>query len=262
MEGLLAIADLHVEVPENRAFADEIRPERDGDWLIVAGDVGEVLADVEGALDGLAARFEQVVWVPGNHELWTRPDDPATLRGEARYRHIVDHCRALGIVTPEDEFPVWDGPGGPAVVAPLFTLYDGSFLTADGHVDGGVVCSDEVVLFPEPHASVADWCAERVPATRARLEALDPALPTVLVSHFPLIREPTRSLFYPEFARWCGTTATADWHTRFRALAVVYGHLHIPRTEVYDGVRFEEVSIGYPREWRWRGRPPSVRRIL
>ena len=38
------------------------------------------------------------------------------------------------------------------------------------------------------------------------------------------------------------------------AAAVVYGHLHIPRTTYEDGVRFEEVSVGYPREWR-RHRP-------
>ncbi len=54
-------------------------------------------------------------------------------------------------------------------------------------------------------------------------------------------------LRYPEFAQWCGTERTADWHTRFNAKAVVYGHLHIPRTTWEDGVRFEEVSLGYPR---------------
>jgi hypothetical protein len=70
----------------------------------------------------------------------------------------------------------------------------------------------------------------------------------VLVSHFPLIREPTRVLRYPEFAQWCGTEQTADWHLRFRALAVIYGHLHIHRTSWHDGVRFEEVSLGYPEE--------------
>ncbi len=61
---------------------------------------------------------------------------------------------------------------------------------------------------------------------------------------------PFRILRYPQFAQWCGTDRTADWHTKFNAVAVVYGHLHIPRTTWYDGVRFEEVSVGYPREWR------------
>jgi hypothetical protein len=44
---------------------------------------------------------------------------------------------------------------------------------------------------------------------------------------------------------------------------VVYGHLHIPRVTWYDGVRFEEVSLGYPREWGRRGtRPAGPRQIL
>ena len=60
-------------------------------------------------------------------------------------------------------------------------------------------------------------------------------------------------LRHPEFAQWCGTDRTADWHLRFDAAAVVYGHLHIPRTTWYDGVRFEEVSLGYPREWHAYG---------
>jgi len=89
----------------------------------------------------------------------------------------------------------------------------------------------------------------------------------VLVNHWPLVREPTRVLRYPQFAQWCGTDLTADWHTAFSAAAVVYGHLHIRRTTHYDGVRFEEVSVGYPREWRRQQqrrppRPPWLRQIL
>ena len=86
--------------------------------------------------------------------------------------------------------------------------------------------------------------------------------PTVLVNHFPLVREPCDAMFYPEFALWCGTTATADWHTRYNAMCSVYGHLHIPRTTWYDGVRFEEVSVGYPREWRRRKPYRWLRQIL
>ena len=96
----------------------------------------------------------------------------------------------------------------------------------------------------------------------ARLAALDPELPLVLVNHWPLSREPTRVLRHPEFAQWCGTELTADWHTRFRTAAVVYGHLHIPRTTWQDGVRFEEVSLGYPREWRRRKHSPVLPRTI
>jgi hypothetical protein len=92
---------------------------------------------------------------------------------------------------------------------------------------------------------------------------IDPNLPTILVSHFPLTREPTRILRYPVFAQWCGTEQTADWHRRFRARTVVYGHLHIPRTMFQDGVRFEEVSLGYPYEQdRHPERPRQLIQIL
>jgi 3',5'-cyclic AMP phosphodiesterase CpdA len=258
---LLAVSDLHVRYPENRAIADGLRPASDGDWLIVAGDVAEQEADVVAVLASLRERFARVIWVPGNHELWTRTKDPVSLRGDHRYRHLVRACRELGVLTPEDEFPVWEGPGGPVVVAPLFLLYDYTFLPAGTrtYADGlaaayaaGVVCTDEHLLFPDPYASRAEWCRVRVAESARRLDAIDPALPTVLVNHWPLTRLPTRVLRHPEFALWCGTEATADWHVRYRATAVVYGHLHIPRVVVEDGVRFVEASLGYPREWKPR----------
>jgi 3',5'-cyclic AMP phosphodiesterase CpdA len=268
---LLAVSDLHVGYPENRELVQGLRPVSADDWLLVAGDVGEFMADIEWALRVLRERFATVVWVPGNHDLWTHPRDPVLLRGQERYQHLVEVCRNLGVVTPEDPYPVWDGAGGPARVVPLFLLYDYSFLP-DGVTtkaealavaeQAGVVCTDEFFLQPDPYPAREDWCRARVEATLPRLEELDPGLPAVLVNHYPLVREPTRVLRYPTFAPWCGTTATARWHVRFNAAAVVYGHLHIPRTTWYDGVRFEEVSLGYPREWRRRARPPALPRQI
>lgn len=99
--------------------------------------------------------------------------------------------------------------------------------------------------------------------TEARLAALPQAPPLILANHYPLVRQPTRILHHQEFAQWCGTELTADWHLRFPVRAMVYGHLHIPRTTYYDGVRFEEVSVGYPREWKRPGHPRvGLRQIL
>ncbi len=269
---LLAISDLHVVYAENRAVVEGLRPERDGDWLIVAGDVGEFVRDIEWALGLLSRRFAKVVWVPGNHELWTPREDPVQLRGEARYQHLVQLCRSLGVVTPEDPYPVWEPGGEQTLIAPLFLLYDYTFrppgtytkdqALARAH-EVGVVCTDEILLHPDPYPTRDAWCRARLAYTERRLDAERGGLPTVLINHFPLVREPTRILRYPEFAQWCGTEATADWHVRFDARVAVYGHLHIPRTTWYDGVRFEEVSVGYPREWRRRATPPGrLRQIL
>lgn len=265
---LLGISDLHVRYPQNRAFVESL-PTGSQDWLIVAGDVAERFADVEWALRALSERFATVIWAPGNHELWTPRADPVQLRGDYRYRRLVLLCRDLGVYTPEDPYPVWHGEGGPAEVAPLFVLYDYTFLpqgasnqreALERAYRAGVVCTDEFLLHPDPFPSVQAWCAARLTYTRHRLASC--GLPTVLAGHFPLIREPTLILRHPEFAQWCGTVHTADWHLRYRSTAVVYGHLHIPRTTYHDGVRFEEVSLGYPREWEPRGVRPALRQIL
>jgi 3',5'-cyclic AMP phosphodiesterase CpdA len=268
---LLALSDLHVAYPENRKIVDGLHPDNDDDWLLLAGDTGELSPDIEWALRTLRERFATVVWTPGNHDLWTHREDPVQLRGEQRYLFLVDLCRSLGILTPEDPYPVWRGAGGPVTIVPLFLLYDYSF-RPDGATnkeqglalayETGVVCSDEALLHPDPYPSRDAWCRARVAATTSRLAERDPALPVVFVNHYPLVREPTRVLRYPQFAQWCGTTLTADWHVRYNAAAVVYGHLHIPRVTWHDGVRFEEVSIGYPREWQRRTTRPGVPRQI
>jgi predicted phosphodiesterase len=281
---LLAISDLHIGYPENRAYVDSLAPTGPDDWLIVAGDVGEVFADIGFVLASLATRFARVIWAPGNHELWTPPSDPVALRGVARYEALVKVCRRFGVLTPEDEFPVWPGPEGPVTIAPLLTLYDYSFRPGGAApatagdtprpIDGadlksaalqtakaaGVLPADEGRLHPDPYPSVADWCRNRVTGTESRLAEI--AGPAVLVSHWPLVPGPLTALRHPEYAPWCGTTLTADWHTRYQVLAAVYGHLHIPRTSYHDGVRFEEVSVGYPREWRRRSATPPLPRVI
>ena len=268
---LMATSDLHVSYDQNRELMERLRPTDPGDWLLVAGDVGEVFADIERTLRLLASRFERVIWAPGNHELWTHPRDPVRLTGEHRYQALVEMCRGLGVLTPEDDFAVWEGPGGPVTIAPLFTLYDYSFRVPGAATkeeslrlahEAGVVCTDELLLHPDPHTSREEWCRVRVEQTGRRLTTCDPRFGTVLLSHWPLVRRPTDVLRYPLFAQWCGTDRTADWHLRFRAVVAVYGHLHIPRTIVHDGVRFEEVSLGYPREWQARVAVPVMRPVF
>ena len=93
--------------------------------------------------------------------------------------------------------------------------------------------------------------------------------PTVLIDHFPLLQKLAVLPAIPRFSIWCGSRRTEDWPRRFRAAVVVYGHLHLPQTRLLDTVRFEEVSLGYPRQWQstrpspLRTRPrPGLRQIL
>lgn len=268
---LMAVSDVHVGHRGNRPITEDIYPDSPEDWLIVAGDVSEKTDDIRWALKLLRSRFAEVIWVPGNHELWTTAKDPVQIHGAARYDYLVTMCREIGVITPEDPFPVWEAEDGPITLVPMFLLYDYTFLP-DGATtkeeglaiarEKNVVATDEFLLSSEPYGTRDAWCRNRVETTKARLDALPAGTRTVLINHFPLVRQPTQVLWYPEFSLWCGTEQTADWHTRYNAVCAVYGHLHIPRTTYYDGVRFEEVSLGYPREWQRRGLPDRLLRQI
>ena len=234
----------------------------------MAGDVAERTDEIRWALDLLRKRFAKVIWVPGNHELWSHRDGAP--RGVAKYEAVLALCRRFGVVTPEDPYAVW--PEEPrCVIAPLFLLYDYSFRPDAVAFDdvvawaeaAGVRSADERFLAPDPYPTREAWCRARVEQTEPRLAEAASRHPLVLVNHFPLRRDLVRLPRIPRFSPWCGTRRTETWHTRFRAKVVVAGHLHVRTTDWIDGVRFEEVSLGYPRHWRReRGIDGYLREIL
>ncbi|MFN8641211.1 MAG: metallophosphoesterase [Candidatus Binatia bacterium] len=256
---LYAISDLHLGSAVNRQAFASLTDHRD-DWLILAGDVGETLEHLELAVRLAVRRFAKVLWVPGNHELWTLSAARDAARGHEKYLQLVHLCRSYGVLTPEDPFATWPGAPEPHAIALLFLLYDYSFRPADVTADGavrwamqaGVRCVDEDLLHPDPHPSRAAWCRARCAAAEEPLRAAAARGPVVLVNHFPLREDLARLPLLPRFSIWCGTTRTSDWHVRFNARVVVSGHLHLPATTWIDGVRFEEVSFGYPGQRRSR----------
>ncbi|MCP4867280.1 MAG: metallophosphoesterase [Proteobacteria bacterium] len=265
---LFAISDLHVRHSVNRDAVESMTARPD-DWLILAGDLAEKPEDIEWVFATLAPRFAKVFWVPGNHELWSGPK--SDLKGVARYEHLCELAAKHGVLTPEDPPALFEGEGGPAYVCPLFLLYDYSFCP-DGmdrtealawSAEAGLVCTDEWYLEPDPYPSREAWCAARVELTRERMDSLPADVPKVLVNHFPFRMDLVRLFKIPRFVIWCGTKETEDWHTRWNTRAVVHGHLHMRATDWRDGVRFEEVAIGYPRHWKQdRGIDHYVREIL
>lgn len=267
---LYAISDLHLASPINRAALAAL-PAYPGDWLILAGDIGETDEHLHFAFSILSKRFERLIWVPGNHDLWTPPSDRGGPCGETKYKRLVSLCHEYGVVTPEDPYLRWPGEGPACVLVPLFVLYDYSFRpdsvplesAIEWAAQSGVICADEVLLFPDPYPSRAAWCAARCAYTERRLALIPPGTSLVLINHFPLHRDQVRLRWIPRFSIWCGTRRTEDWPTRFSASVVVYGHLHCRGTFFQDGVRFEEVSLGYPANWQQQqGIQAYLREIL
>jgi predicted phosphodiesterase len=264
---LWAISDLHLASAINRAAIEEI-PDHGDDWIILCGDICETQRQLADGLAVFAARFAKIIWVPGNHELWAMRRGP--LRGVSKYQAMVETAREAGAMTPEDPYIAW--PDDPDLyLCPLFLLYDYSFRPKEVAREDvvawageeGAVCADEMLLPADPFATREDWCAARLKDTSARLvQEVPPHARTILINHYPLRRDLIHIPRIPRFIPWCGTQATHDWHDRFRAEVCVSGHLHTRRTDYRGAARFEEVSLGYPKQWRReRGAQAYLRQI-
>jgi predicted phosphodiesterase len=267
---LFAISDVHVRFPANRALLEAL-PAHPNDGLIVAGDVAERQDDLAWTLETLRARFRSLYWVPGNHELWTLPGEGGP-RGEAKYARMIDVCRSLGVKTPADPVPVWEGSGRPCAIALVCGLYDYTF-APDGIAgdrtralawaeEAGLRCTDEDLLHPDPYPSLALRSAAMCDRAEAQLDTIPRELESVLVNHFPVHRDHAVLPRIPRFSIWCGTRRSESWVERARARVVVFGHLHIPITIWRAGVRYEEVSLGYPKQWLASRAPASFLREI
>jgi predicted phosphodiesterase len=256
---LFALGDIHISYKFNEEALHQLSPtDYLNDALILCGDIGEKLSHLRTAFSLTTDRFKTVFWVPGNHELYTLPNDETGLKGERKYKECVSVANEYGVITPEDEYVTWHGEGGPVVICPIFALYDYSFrpegVTREGALEWAaeedVCATDEALLWPEPYGTRDEWCRALVERTEARLKkASETGMKLVIINHWPLRQDLVRIPRIPRFSLWCGTKLTEDWHTRFNAKVVVTGHLHVRRTDHIDGVRFEEVSLGYPKQW-------------
>jgi 3',5'-cyclic AMP phosphodiesterase CpdA len=257
---LWAIADLHLSYKTNCEELEKLEP-RPNDGLIICGDVGERAEHLRMAFARATDCFRHVWWAPGNHELYTLPSENETgLRGEKKYEDCVQIAREFGVMTPEDDYMLFRGEGEPCLIAPIFTLYDYSFRPAhikledalDWAREENIEATDEYLLHPDPWPSRIEWCQNLLLRTEQKLAAAvaaHPGVKLVIAGHWPLREDLVLLPRIPRFSLWCGTKKTEEWHILYNAKVVVSGHLHIRRTDWRGDTRFEECSLGYPRQW-------------
>lgn len=304
MGKLYAISDIHISYKFNHEAIHLLEPHPE-DTLILAGDIGEKLEHLHTAFKLTTKLFKQVFWVPGNHELYTLPQahdvahqdnalsptspasaqvpEPENARGETKYLECVKVANEYGVITPEDMYVTWHSDNSEnavkALICPMFLLYDYSFRppevsreqALDWAAEHNIRATDESLLHPDPYESRDAWCNSLIARTEEKLQMAlakkDKDTKVVLINHWPLRQDLVTIPSIPRFSLWCGTKQTEDWHTRFGADVVITGHLHVRRTDWIDGVRFEEVSLGYPKQWegareRGKGVNDLLREIL
>lgn len=246
---VFAISDLHVDFPDNNAWVQQLScTDYTQDALLLAGDLSDSLSLVGQCITALTRRFRHVLFLPGNHELWV-------VRGKAaadsftKFDQVLAVANDSGASTGNLQLPG-------LYVAPLWSWYDYSF----GRVSESM------------RAQWGDFYACRWPGEldapavtqhfigRNDLSPAPAGCRVVTVSHFmpradllPELLPPSARALLPVL----GSTAIESQLRQLGACLHVYGHSHLNRQVMRDGVMYVNAALGYPRE-----RLISARRLL
>lgn len=275
MARLFAWSDLHVDHRENRELLTRLSSaDYLADTLLVAGDVSSDPSKLFGALEHLQARFKEIAFVPGNHDLWVN-GDPA--RDSLQKLHeLLDRCRSRGIRVAPFSVSVL---GRLCRIVPLLSWY---LKPEEG--DGSLFCHK-----PGEDPTLRIWADNhrikwpRMPGNQSPAEHLlslnPPPAPVesgttvVTFSHFlpraelifdegpgfPAGGRPSGPDAHPEFnfTRVAGCRQLDAALRSWGATIHIHGHQHRNRDRILDGVRHVSHCLGYPDEWKaLNTRPP------
>ncbi|MEM6462116.1 MAG: metallophosphoesterase [Pseudomonadota bacterium] len=237
---IFTISDLHVDYRQNAEWVEGLsRADFTDDILILAGDISDSLERIARTITHLAKRFRQVLFVPGNHDLWILRD-----RGSA---HSLDK-----FIKVQDTVTECGGSVGPfendaLAIVPLLGWYDYSF---------GEPSSELKRRWMDYRACrwPADMIEKDIAAHFSGLNepVVKRSKPVVIsFSHF-MPRIDLMPSFAPERSRFLfpvlGTELIEDQIRRIGASIHIYGHSHINRRAIRDGVVYINNAFGYPSE--------------
>lgn len=239
---IYAASDLHADYPENLEWVRSLEGEDlQADLLILAGDISDRWETLREVLARLVSSFRAVCYVPGNHELWLREEDPDC--SLEKFHAVQALCEELGVVTG-----VYRGDG--FSVVPLLSWYDFSFGEPDRYLRRAWRdfrrCRWPDELGDDP--AVSEFFLSR---NSGLLDVRDDTV--ISFSHFlPTLavmpdRIPMdRRRVYPVL----GSEALGEQLRELGPDIHVYGHSHVNRDVEIEGIRYVNNAFAYPRETR------------
>jgi predicted phosphodiesterase len=239
---VFAVSDIHIDYDVNaRWVADISASEYRDDVLILAGDVTDSLSRLDWCLRTLALRFKNVLYVPGNHDLW--------VAREGREKTSLEKFEEVRVVAESSGVSMQPFRGNGISIFPLLGWYDYSF-GEPGDELLSVWLDYTACRWP------ADFSMREVAAHFASLnEAHSPAAGDTIItfSHFlpridlmPSFIPAEKRILYPVL----GSTRIDRELRRLKSSIHVYGHSHVNRNITIDGVNYINNAFGYPRETR------------
>lgn len=239
---VFAVSDVHVDYPENLEWVLQLsRQDYQDDVLILAGDVSHELELLAQVFDSLQGKFRELLFVPGNHELWVHNSEQESSleKFEAANSLAARHGVHTSLLEMNE-----------VSFVPLLSWYDFSFGEPDRHLKRAWR-DFRACRWPE-HLSSSEALTDYF--HRKNLPLLNTQNKTVIsYSHFlPRIdvmpeRIPEeRRRVYPVL----GSAKLGEQLNQLRPDIHVYGHSHVNQNIELDSIRFVNNAFAYPGESR------------
>jgi UDP-2,3-diacylglucosamine pyrophosphatase LpxH len=231
---------MHVDYDVNAQWVRDLsRQDYRDDVLILAGDITHKLPELAACLSAFVMRFKQVLFVPGNHDVWVRGDDRPK-NSLQKFAEVAATVEAVGA-------SMQPFVSGETLFAPLLGWYDYSF---------GEPSDDLKQIWMDFHA--CRWpegfgAAEVASHFLALNHRLTPgrAARVITFSHFlprldlvPSFVSRQHRILNPVL----GSTRLDEQLRKLNSTMHVYGHSHINRRVIIDGVTYINNAFGYPGE--------------
>ncbi len=239
---VFALSDVHIDYTENAKWIAGLSiAEYQDDVLILAGDVTDTLRMLDWCLGALAKRFKQVLFVPGNHDLWVIRDH----REKNSFQKFHDVCAV--VESSGASMRPFYGPG--ISILPLLSWYDYSFGEPSQELrsiwmdyracrwPAGYTDGDVAAYFATFNDGQVGHGGDKVITYSHFLPRID-----VMPGFIPCAGK----LLYPIL----GSTRLDSQLRDLGADIHVYGHSHVNRQVTIDGVSYINNAFGYPNETR------------
>src|ERR1700694_1602177 len=239
---VFAISDLHVEHSENDRWVSGISAwDYRKDVLVCAGDVAQDTKLLGSAFERLRRNFQEIVYVPGNHELWVGRPASSSQRNTSidKFHQVQALARSCGIRTEPLDLEM-------VSLVPLLSWYDHSY---------GEPGEELLQRWSDYHLCSWPEQFDQLRITEYFLALNQPFLktrpqPVISFSHFV-----PRADFLPAaessrgFLRPVLGTDLIDAQVRqLGSFLPIYGHYHVNNRKELDNVTYINNAYGYPRE--------------
>lgn len=236
---IFATSDIHIDFPPNLEWLRSLsETEYTNDLLILGGDISHRSDLIGEAFARLSRCFKQVVFVPGNHDLWV--NDKKLKDSYGKWQLVQELALSEGVALGPVELET-------ALVVPLLSWYDYSFGQPDEMLRERWVDFEAVIWPEQEHGSMHSFFhaqndRQALPATHK---------PIISFSHFmPRLDLLPQKVRTPDYFL-NPVLGSTRLEAQIRALGAqmhLYGHFHVNADQVREGVRYINNAYGYPTE--------------